>query len=337
MKKVLFATTALALSAGVAAADFKIGGTSYAGIQYNSNPAVATTKTRVNTRLRFNIDASKQLDSGVTLGGRIRLQSDHDSNSRTAATLNMAQLYATSGGLRVEVGNSSAAVDAMSLIGRGELGYIGTIQGGKGNMQYAGYQSRAYSTGNATGTPNQADRMGVYVAYTVGDIVARASYITPNQVSKTAVSGAFDEELALSFDYKSGPFAVGVGYANNGNFVKNNDVFIIYGEYAINSTTRVGLQYMDNGKNSTLATVAPGADRGRTVVLYGNTTLSGGIGLGAFISNVDSKALTALNVSQKTAYGIGASYDLGGATLAGTIQRTHTKATYADLGINFAF
>ncbi|MFN3970325.1 MAG: porin [Gemmobacter sp.] len=322
MKKVLFATTALVLSAGVAAADFKIGGNARAGITYNSNPGFGVTKTQVSMRLRFNIDASKQLDSGVTLGGRIRLQSDQNRAERQA-TLNQAMLYATSGGLRVEVGNSSAAYDAMSKLYAAELGYIGTVQGSYNNSNYTAYQSRSYSAA-------QQNRMGVYVAYTIGDIVARASYITPDQTVTSLPLGT-KEELSVSFDYKSGPFAAGVGYAQNGNFVNNNDIFVIYGEYAINSTTNVGLQYFDNGKT------AGGLDKGRTVTLYGNTKLDGGIGLGAFVSNVDNKAATALGVSEKTAYGIGASYDLGGATLAGTIQRTHAKSTYADLGISFSF
>ncbi len=40
----------------------------------------------------------------------------------------------------------------------------------------------------------------------------------------------------------------------------------------------------------------------------------------------------------KTAYGIGGSYDLGsGASLLGTIQKKQEGGTYADAGVKFAF
>ncbi|MFN4157673.1 MAG: porin [Gemmobacter sp.] len=319
MKKIVLATTALVLSTGVAAAEVKVGGNAWAGITYNSQPGFGINKTQVNTRLRFNFDASKQLDSGVELGGRIRLQSDHDGEGRTASTLNMASIFAKTGGLEVQVGNVEAAFDNLGLLYNSELGYIGTTQGSYAFADYAGYVSRAYDTG-------QENRMGVFVAYTVGDLVARMSYITPNQVTKANQA----EELSVSFDYVAGPFSFGVGYANNAGFNSGNDVYALTGEYAINGATSVGLHYVDNGKIG-------GVDQGRNVTLYGKTSVGNGIGLGGFVSNIDSKALNASGVTKKTAYGIGFDYDLGGATLAGTVQRTHSSTTYADLGINFSF
>jgi hypothetical protein len=41
--------------------------------------------------------------------------------------------------------------------------------------------------------------------------------------------------------------------------------------------------------------------------------------------------------SKKVAYGIGADYDLGGATLLGTIQQTFEDETKADVGVKFNF
>jgi outer membrane protein OmpU len=329
MKNILLATSALVLSAGVAAAEVKFGGSARAGIVYDSSATGTTSKTTVNMRLRFNIDASKDLDSGVTLGGRIRMQYDQSrindnddiAGNRSGAVLNAANLYASVGGVRVEVGNIDTAFDSMSLLYNAELGYIGTVQGSYGFASYSSYETTPYGG-------SQVNRMGVGVSYTVGDLVARLSYVTPNQ-NVTNLGAGTKEELGLSVDYTAGAFKVGLGVAMNGGFVADNDVYALTGEYVINDATAVGLQYIDNGS-------AGATDNGRTITLYGRTAFSG-VGVGAFVSNVDDKAVAANSLTKKTSFGIGFDYDLGGATLAGTVQKTHTNTTYADLGIRFSF
>jgi outer membrane protein OmpU len=72
MKKLLIATTALVATTGVAVADVTISGLGRFGLDYNSGAAAGTTKTQIDARLRFNIDASMTTDTGVTFGGRIR-------------------------------------------------------------------------------------------------------------------------------------------------------------------------------------------------------------------------------------------------------------------------
>jgi outer membrane protein OmpU len=341
MKKVLLATTALVLSAGVAAAEVTFGGTARAGIVYNDAVAAGATKTRVNMRLRFNIDAKKELDSGVTLGGRIRMQYDQSSindsddifGNRSGARLNAAYLYATAGGLRVEVGNANTAYDAAPLVYAAELGYVSTTQGGYNLSSYTAYQTNPYGGGGGAAVSPETNRMGLFASYSVGDLTARLSYINPNQNSTTST-----EEIGLSASYKAGAFTISAALAQNGNFVKDNDVFFLGGEYAFGQG-KVGVQYFDHGKT------AGGVDKGSSVTLYGSYKLASGINLGAFVSQADNKAIAqvALPVGvagtsrEKTAYGIGFDYDLGGATLAGTIQKTHVNKTYADLGIRFSF
>jgi outer membrane protein OmpU len=318
MKKLLLASSALVLSAGVAAAEFTIGGNARAGITYVEDRAnaagVLQSETQVDMRLRFNIDAKKELDSGVTLGGRIRMQYD-DNNA--GAGLSAAMLYAETGGLRVEVGNVNTALDSMALLYNAELGYIGTTLGGYAQATYAAFENGAYS-----GTPN---RMGLFASYSVGDLVARVSYVTPDQVSKTLAAGT-KEELSLSLDYKAGAFSFGLGVAQNGGFVDGNDVYAVTGEYAINDTTAVGLQYVDNGSAGVV-------DNGNTTTLYGRTAFSG-VGVGAYIASLDGTTVAPV---EDISFGLGFDYDLGGATLAGTVQRGFDDKTYADLGIRFTF
>ena len=353
MKKVLFATTALVLTAGMAAAEVKLSGTGRAGLAYSESDSSNSRDTQVSLRLRFNIDASKELDSGVTLGGRIRLQYDQGDNASLSGTttttgfvdtnangiqdggesvtvststtsgstgagaeLSAAYIYAETSGFRVEVGNANTAFVSLGTLYNSELGFIGTTQGSYNLIPgYASFSSGPYSG-------SEADRVGIFVSYEVGGLVARFSYTTPDQTVEDLPTGTA-EEYSVSVDYTSGAFSVGAGYVANSGFVDGNDGYAILGEYAINDTTNVGLQFLgfepDVGDSNT------------GVTLYGNTDLNG-IGLGGFISTTDEDG-----VENDVAYGIGASYDLGGATLAGTIQQSFDENTYADVGVSFSF
>src|SRR5690606_37860500 len=80
MKKALIASTALVLTAGVAAADVTISGYGRTGVIYYENnaaqDAAGLNESRVVSRLRMNIDASQSTDAGVDFGARFRLQWD---------------------------------------------------------------------------------------------------------------------------------------------------------------------------------------------------------------------------------------------------------------------
>ncbi len=82
MKKFLIATTALALTAGAAAADVKISGYGRTGIIYYENTdaqdAAGLNEAQVVSRLRMNLDATTSSDQGVDFGARFRLQWDQN-------------------------------------------------------------------------------------------------------------------------------------------------------------------------------------------------------------------------------------------------------------------
>ncbi len=345
MKKVLFATTALVLTAGMAMAEVKLSGSGRAGLAYTEDDNSSTRDTQVSYRLRFNIDASKELDSGVTLGGRIRLQYDagdintsgafvdlngdgirggsssgerassQDTFGEGGAELSAAYIYAETGGFRVEVGNANGALDSMATLYNSELGFIGTTQGSYNLLSYASFSSGPYNG-------DQANTIGIFASYEVGGLVARFSYHTPDQTVEDLPDG-LSEEYSVSVDYTSGAFSVGAGYVFNGGYSDGDDGWVVTGEYALNDTTKVGLQVLGTNPDA--------GDDNTGVTLYGTTEVSG-IGLGAFISSTDDDSS-----DNDVAYGIGASYDLGGATLAGTIQQDFDENVYADVGVSFSF
>lgn len=59
MKKILFASTALVATAGVAAAEITIGGSARFGLAYNE---AETNETRIEQRMRVNITGIAETD-----------------------------------------------------------------------------------------------------------------------------------------------------------------------------------------------------------------------------------------------------------------------------------
>lgn len=313
MKKILIATTALVATAGMAAADIKLSGYGRFGLDYNGGAAAGTSKTQVNMRMRVNIDGSVETDTGVTFGGRIRLQyTDGD----TGATLSPAQLYATYEGMRLEVGNANGAFDSVALAYNSEIGYLDRSFGDPIGA-FQGFASTPYAAA-------EADRMGIFFGYKFGDGNVRISYHDPNQT--LAGAAAPDAEVSVSADYKFGQFTVAAAYADNVGFVNGSTALFLGAEYAINSDANVGLLIFRTD------TAVVNTDRTRAT-LYGNYT-SGAITYKGYVARDNSFIAAG---TSKTAFGLGLDYDLGGARLAADIHRSYTKDTIAGLGVRFDF
>lgn len=318
MKKILLATSALVMVAGAASAEVTLSGSGRFGIVYTDDGT--TSDTVLSHRLRFNIDASTETDSGVKFGGRIRLQYDNgDTNdfddiagNRGGAELNAAMIYAETSGFRFELGNANTAFDSLATLYNAELGFISSTTGSYSLFSYDSYASNPWSE-------DQINRVGLFASYSTGNLVARVSYVDYDQTAASAL----ENETGISLDYTAGAYKVGFGYVQNAAGAADYNVWALLGEYALNDATNVGLQYI----------AEDGAENDATLTLYGNTKLASGIGLGAFISGVDSD----VTYDNDYAIGLGANYDIGGATIAGTIQKGFDDQTYADLGINFSF
>jgi len=308
MKNILLATTILASVATVASAETGVSISGYGrfGLVYDgsADDVVSTNSTTtIHTRLRFNIDATTETDSGVTFGGRIRMQ--HTSGQAAGgAQLNAAMLFATYEGLRVEVGNANTAYDSVALMYNSELGFTDASFGNPQGNFFA-YDSAPYG----------ADRMGVFASYSMGGFTGRISAIDPQQ----STSLGAETEVSVSFDYTSGPFTVALAAVQDGAGVADNDQYFVGAAYAINDVANVGLNYIDEGADV------------RTITLYGNYTM-GATMIEAYIADNDNAGN-----AEDTAFGIGADYDLGGARLSGSIQRGYADETVADLGVRFDF
>lgn len=307
MKKVLFATTVLASLGTVASAEtgVTISGYGRFGLVHYSGAAVGVNETQVHTRLRFNIDATTETDSGVVFGGRIRMQ---DSNNGGAG-LSPAMLYVSYEGLRVEVGNANTAFDSAALLYDSELGLTDSSFGDS-RSSFFSFSTGAYS----------ADRMGIYASYSMSGFTGQISYVTPDQTT-----GAVNEETSIALSYSTDMFTVSAAAAQDAAGIANNDLWFVGAAYKGMPNLTVGLNYIDEGIDGAAVSL------GKTAVLYANyamgaTTLKGYVAHNDYVANATD-----------TAFGIGADYDLGGAKLTGGIHRDYAEETYADFGVRFDF
>lgn len=336
MKKILLSTTMLALFAGAASAEVTLSGSGRFGLDYKENrndgaTAVAATEqseVQLAYRLRINVDAKFEADNGVTYGGRIRFQ---NSNGSTAASFSPAMLYVEASGVRVEVGNVNTAIDSVALMYAPEIGFQ--------ERSFADPQGSFYSFNSGAYSAAEANRVGIYAAYSVSGVNLKASYVQADQTdtgSSSGVAGSHGaDESSIAADYTFGQVTLAAAYANNGAGIEGNYITFVGAAYKFSDAGSVGLNYNDNGitgstaASSTMLATAGGVKVGKTISLYGNYTVNG-ITLAGYVSDSDVDGAD-------TAYGLGASYDLGGATLAGAIESGFDGDLQADLGVRMAF
>ena len=142
------------------------------------------------------------------------------------------------------------------------------------------------------------------------------------------------------------------GYASVTNPGAGGDeAYAVGGKYSTDAFT-VGLGYEDNGTITHVVVKGSATFSGVTVqALYGQADLGAtkedqyavsasysmdALGITAFYTNDDDLGNTA---GYAEAYGVGASYDLGGgASVAGGVSKNQTTdVTRYDLGVNFSF
>ncbi|QRZ13125.1 porin [Paracoccus methylovorus] len=324
MKKALIASTALLLTAGVAAADVTISGYGRTGIIYYDQDVPGLNNAQVISRLRMNLDASTSTDSGIDFGARFRLQWDQGSSTRgDKASTNAGKLWISSQGLTVEVGNVDTAFDSNGLIYETELGAFDRSVGFSDvSGAFFAYKSDAYS---------DVDRVGVRALYTVDNLTVQGSFVDPDQSGLNETEFT-EEEFGVSIDYKwDDRLELSAAAAFNGAGIDGNDIFFLGARYAVQENARVGLNYVDAGDEE------DGFD-GATVAIYGDYTLADGrTNLEGYVAYNDADRDIATWKETNTSFGIGVNYDLGGARLGASIQRDYAKNTTADMGVRFNF
>ena len=284
MKNVLFATTALVATAGVAAADVTFSGYGRFGVLYTDDASTGTDSTDVTSRLRLQIDVSAESDAGVTFGARTRFQTSEGS---AGTGMNGVRFFARSGGLEVGVGNIFGALEFMPGMYPIDLGLTGL------GYDYTAYNFRgdAYSSGGNGASGSN----GVEVLYSAGDFSAHVSASDTNDRIAAHVAytwngwtfalaaqdsdDAADTEFAATVGGSFGIADVTLAYADNGTA---GDHIVLTGRFDVGAATNVEVYVADA---DAFAETSYGIDFNHD--MGGGTSLRGGI---ASLGNDDMRA-----------------------------------------------
>ncbi|QRZ16157.1 porin (plasmid) [Paracoccus methylovorus] len=320
MNKSVIAMAALVLSTGGAVADVKISGFGRTGLFYyeNGHRTGGGNSTQVSSRLRFIVNATTITDSGVKFGARFRWQWDQGDAAMSSGS--PPSIYAAFDHVTVYVGNVPTAFDSANLLKASQMGIYDRSEGGDPLGDFFSFENKSYR--------GRVNRVGLAVEYEAGSLVARASFVNPDQTGNNEDGIGFEEELGASLDYAwDNGLSLSTAAVFNGSGYKDNDQYFVGAQFAVNDNARVGMNFINNGS------ITESDDLGQTLVLYGNLAWKS-VSFDAYVANNDG------DWSGKTtdqAYGIGVNYDLGGARLAASLQRDYSELLSIDTGVRFSF
>ena len=323
MKKLLIASTALVATAGVAAADVTLSGTARMGVMYSDAnvfrhpvPGMGSSAD-VETRYTLNIDAATQTDAGVEFGARLRIRSNQTNwgtglQGRTG--VNNPYIYASANGFTVRAGNIIGAIEGMPNLYSASVGLTG--------INWTGLASNVID-GTGTGRFNwdafSSPGAGVDGLEAVYSMDAFTFHVSASP-DRTGVGQSGPRRVAAHAAYSFEGWTVAV--AAQDSSMSGDDLLGITVDGNLGDFG-VGAQLFDND----------GITKG---TLYGSVTFDQ-FTAKAFVARQQQTPAGLPNVPSRTTFGVGADYDLGGATLRGGIVRDEMRTTMADFGVTFSF
>ncbi len=304
MKKILFASTALVATAGVAAAELTWSGSGRLGVVYNEGAAQDTV---LDHRFRLTVNGVTETDGGVKFEGRIRWQADdggaNANGAQATGGAGAAGFAVSTGGFRLDVGHVSDVFDSGDVVTWGGygVGYTGFLDQA---ANFSGFQKRGFGNG-------APDTQTIKALYSVSDFTVNASY----SLNDTTIAGA-DENWQIGAGYNFGAHRIGAMYG---------DDKVAGSQWAIGADGSFGdFSYaVLVGDNDVVNDTMYGLSGSYAVSAAGSVTgfVSGGGGAAA-----------------DTSYGIGYSHSLGGGvSLAAGVGSNSSGNTQADAGVTFSF
>lgn len=265
MKKILFATTALVATAGVAAADVSVSGRAAFGLRHNG--VTSTTVLTNNFDLYFS--GTTETDGGVALSATFEMEGLGNTGNYTKGTAvtSTTVFSASAGGLTFSYGNTDGAFDKAMV----EVHRIAGI----------GYEL----SGGTSFIDNNDGGQIARIDYAMGDFAVALSYAGFDKSTGIGAKYSTDmgsAKLTLGAGYESqtgddywglsakadfGAFSVAAGYADSKNNTVFNGTWNISAQYSANGLT-VGANYLDSKTANT---------DGYTV--FGSYNLGGGASL----------------------------------------------------------
>lgn len=236
MKKILLATSAVALMAGAASAEVALSGSARMGLTYADTAAGSTTA--FSSRVRIVFTASGETDTGLSFGASVR----NDQSGQGNTTNGDSTVYISGGFGKLTMGDVGGAADALvgqvSGVGYGpndslqEIDFLGTTK----TAAYYEYSAGAVTFGLGAGQIDTGEELSVGVKYAtdaysvalgyetsdVSDVISLGGSATfgaatvKARVSDSDTAGA-DTAYALSVDYAMGATTLTAFYTDFGN------------------------------------------------------------------------------------------------------------------------
>ena len=229
MKKVLFATTALIATAGMAAADINFGGSARFGVVYNDS--LATDELQIHNRFTLNIDGSVETDSGIEFFARVRVRGGNTGTTGLGASgVSAPRVGMSVAGFTVATGNILGAYESAPGLYDGAVGLTGLGWGnlvgntGAGVFDWDSFSSAGAGSNGVEVIYSNAgfgahlshspsnDRTAVNASYNFGDWTVAAAYQDNN--------GSANDKWALHAGGSFGNFGVGLSYGDNNGTTK---------------------------------------------------------------------------------------------------------------------
>jgi hypothetical protein len=305
MKKILLASTALVLSAGIAQAQaVRITGEGRMGIQYDSNGLFGASNWRQENRLQMNFTVGVTGDHGLTFGAFSRVRIENGGSPISGVTrggvFSGSRVWVEAANLRLTFGNVDGAFrgagTSHGYVGGCGVGYEGGIQ----CWDTAGLLGRTQGFVSTNGGPEARARLD----YTFGSTRVALSHQR---------EGSTELGIRSTFD----AFTVALGYSNRANATGT-----------LGSTVALSGSY--NGGSWSTGLLVARLKTGATTVtnwsLSGRTDLGGG-NLYGYVGRVGGDRSYGLSYG----YGLG-----GGATLTVGAERLGAR-TVGSVGVAFNF
>ena len=172
MKKVLLATTAMALSAGVAYAEVSVSGNARMGLQYNSAPAAGFAKTRIEKRMTIDMVGTTETSSGITFGAKLRIRSNEPNAGQGIAG---ARVYMQTSGFELAMGNIDGAIESMPNLYSPSVGLTGLGWQVHARSRQDTFTHYGRTIGDGRTGPMLARLQGLYRELMLRDIATRAA------------------------------------------------------------------------------------------------------------------------------------------------------------------
>ncbi|KPA21187.1 Porin [Shimia sp. SK013] len=243
MKHLLLTSTALVLSAGVAAAEINFGGSARFGVVYDDS---AANEVKLHNRFTLNIDGSVQADTGIEFFARVRVRGENEGISATSPSgVSAPRVGLRVGNFEFATGNIEGAIEEMPGLYDGEIGltaFNDPTAVAVTNRTGGNYDAFSSAGGGSNGAEVIYSNSGFMGHLSYGSSTELTALVLAYEGSNWFVSGAYqdgplaiDEKLLLIGGAEFGNFSVGAGYGDN----DGTDKWRLHGTVQVGSGTDI--------------------------------------------------------------------------------------------------